>query len=200
MGSKLTYVYGAMSSGKTTKLLQTRYNYISQGHKVLLAKPKIDTKGNNKVVSRLGLEEKVDILIKPDSNLYKFFQICCAANNRFKAILIDEAQFLSENNVNDLCDIVDILGIDVICYGIKLDSNGNMFEGSASLMAKADILREEISICNCGRRAVENLRYNADANQFILSGDVICIDGENKNTEYISMCRRCARKTRLGEK
>lgn len=199
MGAKLTYVYGAMSSGKTTKLLQTRYNYISQGHRVMIAKPEVDTKGDNKVVSRLGLSEKADILITPDSNLYKFFMICKTAGAQPKVILVDEAQFLSENNVNDLCDIVDILGIDVICYGIKLDSNGNMFEGSSALMAKADVLREEISICKCGRRATENLRFNTDTQEFILDGDTICIDGSNSNIEYVSMCRRCARKIRTGE-
>ena len=199
MGAKLTYVYGAMSSGKTTKLLQTRYNYISQGHRVMIAKPEVDTKGDNKVVSRLGLSEKVDILIKQDSNLYKFFSICKDAEAQPKVILVDEAQFLSENNVNDLCDIVDILGIDIICYGIKLDSNGNMFEGSANLMAKADVLREEISICKCGRRATENLRYSTKSEHFILDGDTICIDGANDDIEYISMCRRCARKIRMGE-
>lgn len=199
MGAKLTYVYGAMSSGKTTKLLQTRYNYISQGHRVMIAKPEVDTKGDSKVVSRLGLSEKADILITPDSNLYTFFMICKTAGAQPKVILVDEAQFLSENNVNDLCDIVDILGIDVICYGIKLDSNGNMFEGSAALMAKADVLREEISICKCGRRATENLRFNTDTQDFILDGDTICIDGSNSNIEYVSMCRRCARKIRTGE-
>lgn len=196
MGAKLTYIYGAMASGKTTKLLQTHYNYTANGHHVMIAKPVIDTKGGQQVVSRLGLSADVDFLIYDDSNIYSFLYSICKYQDKPKAILVDEAQFLSSKHVLELCAVVDILNIDVICYGIKLTANGDLFEGSSALLAKADVLREEISICSCGRRATENLRYNTSTKEYITDGDVICIDGSNDNIQYISMCRRCANKLR----
>lgn len=203
MGAKLTYIYGAMNSGKSTKLLQTAYNYESQGHQVHILKPKIDSKGDDKVVSRLGLSKECTFLIdeEADQSLYYFYSQLRMNRLLPKVILVDEAQFLSEDMVEQLAEIVDDLSVDVICYGIKLDFQGNLFEGSKALLKRADVLREEISICKCGKRTTENLRYNTKTQEYILAGDQVAIDGESDSYIYISMCRKCAREIRkeLGE-
>ena len=128
---KLYFRYGAMNCGKTTHLLQSAHNYERENMKVLIMKPIVDTKGDKKIVSRIGIEKTVNHLIKEDENLYKYISNYKNINN-IKCIFIDESQFLTRNQVDKLMQIVIDLDIPVICYGIRLDFQGNGFEGSTS--------------------------------------------------------------------
>ena len=183
--AKLFFRYGAMNCGKSTNLLQVAHNYEEQGMKIIVAKPKIDTKGNNKVVSRIGAERKVDLLIDKDLNVFN------AIKNKYKnisCILVDEAQFLEPYQVDDLMKIVVKLDIPVICYGLRTDFQTNLFPGSKRLLAIAHSLEELKTICKCGRKALFVGRF--DNGKFTTEGDQVAIDGEN-NVTYQSMCAKC---------
>lgn len=183
--AKLYFRYGAMNSGKTTLLLQTAHNYEESNMKVIIVKPKVDTKGNEKIVSRIGIERKVDLLLKNNDNLFtivqeKFRDISC--------VLVDEAQFLSVEQVDQTMDIVLKLDIPVICYGLRTDFLTQGFPGSTRLLQIAHTIEEMKTICKCGRKSIYNARY-VDG-KFTDKGEQIAIDGKKKVT-YISMCGKC---------
>ena len=124
--AKLYFRYGAMNSGKSTLLLQTAHNYEENGMKVLIVKPKIDTKGNDKVVSRIGAERVADLLLEKEDNLY---EIVKEKYNDINCVLVDEAQFLEKNQVDNCMDVVVNLNIPVICYGLRTDFQTKAFPG-----------------------------------------------------------------------
>ena len=186
--AKLFFRYGAMNSGKSTLLLQTAHNYEENGMKVLIVKPKIDTKGNNKVVSRIGAERKVDLLLGKKDNLYK---IVCNKYKDIDCILIDEAQFLEAKQVDSCMDVVVNLNIPVICYGLRTDFQRKTFPGSARLLAIAHTIEEMKTICKCGAKAIFVGRYVNG--KFTTKGSQVAIDGEN-NITYKSMCAKCYQK------
>ena len=180
--AKMYFRYGAMNCGKTTALLQVAHNYEEQGMKVLLIKSQIDKKGDDNVVSRLGIKRKVDFLVplgeKISTNI-DFENINC--------ILVDEVQFMSPEQIKELWIISKMKDIPVICYGLKTDFTGKLFDGSKAIIELADELEELSTICKCGEKA----RFNARKinNEFVSIGDVIAIDGID--AEYEPLCGKC---------
>ncbi len=189
--AKLYFRYGAMNSGKSTALLQAAYNYEERGQHVLLAKPEIDTKGADQISSRLGVERQVDFLIRPDDDVRG---LVAADAARFEGgvacLLIDEAQFLTAAQVDDLLRIATLDGIPVIAYGIRTDFQTRAFPGSARLMELAHSLEELKTICRCGRKALYNARLVGG--RFVFDGDQVAIDELSHETvTYESMCAEC---------
>ena len=183
--SKLYYRYGAMNSGKTTLLLQVAHNYEERGMKVLILKPKIDTKGDNKIVTRIGLKRKVDHLIDQDDNLTEYLN---TIPSDIACVLVDEAQFLTRDQVDELFMFTKLKDISVICYGLRSDFKTISFPGSLRLFELADVMEEMYTICRCGKRAKFNARIVNG--EFTSSGEQVAIDGENQ-VEYESLCGKC---------
>ena len=183
--AKLYFKYGAMNSGKTTMLLQTAYNYEEQGLKVILAKPKIDKKGEETVVARIGLSKKVDILLEDNDNIYEIIK-----NNYsdISCLIVDEVQFITFKQADELLKIASLLDIAVICYGLRTDFMMNGFIGSNRLMLIADKIEEIKTICKCGKKATINVRKQNG--KYVFSGNQVAIDGIN-NITYESMCPKC---------
>lgn len=183
--AKLYFRYGAMNSGKTALLLQAAYNYEERGMKVLIVKPKIDSKGDNYLVSRIGLKRKVDYLIESGEDVFKYIK---SNKKDVKCILVDEAQFLEREQVDQLMLVVVKLNIPVICYGLRSDFKTNGFPGSTRLLELAHTIEEMKTICACGRKAMFNGRKING--KFVFDGEQVAIDGENK-VEYESLCPNC---------
>lgn len=183
--AKLYFRYGAMNCGKSTALLQVAYNYEERDNKVILIKPSTDTKGENKVVSRIGISREVDYLIMEDESIIAKVKAELASLN---CILVDEAQFFSKEQINELFAIAKIYEVPVICYGIRTDFKTNSFEGSKRLMELADELTELETICRCGKIA----RFNARMvnGNFVSEGDQVAID-ETNDVTYESLCGKC---------
>lgn len=185
--AKLYFRYGAMNSGKSTSLMQVAYNYEERGMKIILMKPETDTKGGNKVLSRLGVERKVDITIKDEQNIFELIEEKLK-NDDIHCILVDEAQFLKSHHVDELFKIAVIKNVPVICYGLRTDFQMNGFEGSQRLLLVAHSLEEMKTICACGRKAVLNGRkINGE---FVFEGEQVAID-KTDNVEYESLCGKC---------
>lgn len=183
--AKLFFRYGAMNSGKTTILLQVAYNYEERGMKVLVLKPKIDSKGEDYLVSRIGLKRKVDHLVEKDENVFKYIK---EVKDEISCVLVDEAQFLERKQVDQLMEVVVKLNIPVICYGLRTDFRTNGFPGSTRLLEISHTIEEMKTICSCGRKAMFNARK---ANgEFIFDGEQVAIDGKKKIT-YESLCPYC---------
>ena len=206
--AKLYFRYGAMNSGKSTSLLQAAYNYEERGQHVLLAKPAIDTKGASEIASRLGVTREVDFLIGSDADARDLFaaerEAVRSSSGRERladgaldvaCLLIDEAQFLTSAQVDDLFRIAIEDGIPVIAYGIRNDFLTHAFPGSARLLAIAHSLEELKTICRCGRKAVFNGRVVGG--RFVFDGDQVAIDeGADGSlapeiTTYESLCGAC---------
>ena len=183
--AKLFFRYGAMNSGKTTILLQVAYNYEERGMKVLVLKPKIDSKGEDYLVSRIGLKRKVDHLVEKDENVFKYIK---EVKDRINCILVDEAQFLEREQVDQLMEVVVKLNIPVICYGLRTDFKMQGFEGSTRLLLLAHSIEELKTICKCGRKAVLNGRKING--KFVFEGEQVAIDNVD-NVEYESLCGHC---------
>ena len=192
--AKLYFRYGAMNSGKSTALLQAAYNYEERGQHVLLAKPAIDTKGAERISSRLGVERTVDFLVAPTDGIRAAFH---AHRDRVReggadvaCLLIDEAQFLTPEQVDDLLRIVVEDDIPVLAYGIRTDFQTRAFPGSARLLELAHSLEELKTICRCGRKALYNARLVGG--RFVFEGDQIAIDQLDADAvTYESMCAEC---------
>jgi thymidine kinase len=181
-----------MNSGKSTALLQAAFNYEERGHEVLLAKPAVDSKGDNSIVSRLGVVRHVDFTIAPTEDLLERFQRerVRAVEERgrdISCLLLDEAQFLSEGQVDDLLRIAIQQNVPVLAYGIRTDFQTVAFPGSRRLLEIAHSLEELKTICRCGRKAVFNGRRIGD--RFIFDGDQVAIDGVE--VTYESLCGAC---------
>ena len=183
--AKLYFYYSAMNAGKTTNLLQSRHNYAERGMNTLVIKPRIDSRsGENRVRSRIGLEaEAVDV--DPSVNLLDLVQNA-SEGQPIHCVLVDEAQFLSADQVDQLTEVVDALSIPVLAYGLRTDFLGALFEGSRQLLALSDELRGIKTVCHCGRKATMVVRFDGEG-QPMHSGDQIQIGG---NEAYVSMCRR----------
>ncbi|QEO08707.1 thymidine kinase [Protaetiibacter larvae] len=189
--AKLYFRYGAMNSGKSTALLQAAYNYEERGHRVLLAKPAIDSKGDDAIVSRLGVVRRADFTVASNEDLLARFHQerarVAAEGGDVSCLLVDEAQFLTEGQVDDLLRIAIQLDIPVLAYGIRTDFQTVAFPGSRRLLEIAHSLEELKTICRCGRKAVFNARKIGD--RFIFDGDQVAIDGED--VTYESLCGAC---------
>jgi thymidine kinase len=206
--AKLYFRYGAMNSGKSTALLQVAYNYEERGQHVLLAKPEIDTKGASQIESRLGMTREVDFLIPADGDARALFRderermqqrsaegLIPADPVDVACLLVDEAQFLTAEQVDDLFRVAVEDGIPVMAYGIRNDFLTHAFPGSARLLAVAHSLEEMKTICRCGRKAVFNGRVVGG--RFVFDGDQVAIDeaaGGGATADvvtYESLCGRC---------
>ncbi|WP_308491579.1 thymidine kinase [Microbacterium terrisoli] len=203
--AKLYFRYGAMNSGKSTALLQAAYNYEERGQRVLLAKPEIDTKDADSISSRLGVTRPVDFLIRPDDDLRALFAAHRARVRRdaealipaagdaaadVACLLIDEAQFLTRAQVDDLLRIVVLDGVPALAYGIRTDFQTQAFPGSRRLMELAHSLEELKTICRCGRKALFNARLVGG--RFVFDGDQVAIDELSaERVTYESMCAEC---------
>jgi thymidine kinase len=183
--AKLNFKYSTMNAGKTLDLIRTVYNYEENGYNVLVLKPKIDTKGDNYIVSRVGVKRKVDYSIGADD---KIIDILSGHLANIKTIFVDEAQFLKREQVDELFLISKKCDIDVICYGLRLDFQMNAFEGSMRLLEIAEELDELKTMCHCGNIA----RYVGRKvnGEYVSDGDIVVIDG-TKNVEYIPLCGDC---------
>ncbi|WP_173922350.1 thymidine kinase [Agromyces sp. Marseille-P2726] len=190
--AKLYFRYGAMNSGKSTALLQAAFNYEERGHRVLLAKPSIDTKGDRSILSRLGVTRDVDFTLEPDTNVLDRFQehrtrVIEAFGRDVSALLLDEAQFLTSDQVDDLLRIALMDDIPVLAYGIRTDFRTVAFPGSRRLLEIAHSVEELKTICRCGRKAIFNGRL-IDG-RFVFDGDQVAIDGQD--VTYESLCGVC---------
>ena len=188
MMSKLYFRYGAMNSGKSTHLMQVAHNYEERGMKVILIKPATDKKGGDKLVSRLGVERKVDILCLEKMNIYEAIQKWQEVKFKVNCILVDEVQFMTKEQVDQLFKIAVVLDIPVICYGLRTDFMMEGFEGSTRLLLLAHSIEEMKTICKCGRKAILNGRkINGE---FVFEGEQVAIDNID-NVQYESLCGHC---------
>ena len=186
--SKLYFRYGAMNSGKSTNLMQVAYNYEERGMKVLLIKPSTDKKGGDKLVSRLGVERKVDLLINDDQNIYNEVKKWQDEKYKIDCILVDEVQFFKAYQIDQLFEIAVCLEIPVICYGLRTDFKMQGFEGSTRLLLLAHSIEELKTICKCGKKAILNGRKING--KFVFEGEQVAIDNID-NVEYESLCGHC---------
>ena len=203
--AKLYFRYGAMNSGKSTGLLQTAYNYEERDQRVLLLKAVVDTKGEDSVVSRLGVSRRVDLLVDADDDLRALVRrralagaqpVCGAGGAQREAVslrevldcvLIDEAQFLTALQVDQLMEIALIDDVPVLAYGIRTDFRTVSFPGSRRLLEIAHSLEELKTICRCGRKAIFNARKVGES--FVFDGDQVAID--SGDVTYESLCGQC---------
>ena len=182
--SKLYFRYGAMGSGKSSALLQVAYNYNEKGMYVILMKPQIDTKAENRVSSRIGIEREVDVLIPRDSGIIELIP----DTKKPDAIIVDESQFLTSDQVDELYFISKIYDIPVLCYGLRCDFQMKGFEGSTRLLEIADDIEEMKTICKCGSKATQNLRFiNGEP---VFEGEQVVID-DHTQVEYEGVCGKC---------
>lgn len=179
---KLYFYYGVMGSSKTANALMTKFNMEEHDKKVLLLKPSLDNRDGVKLVkSRVGISAEA-VLVKEDDSVKKIV----IESGSFDIIIVDEAQFFKKEQIDDLRNIVDRGLASVMCYGLKTDYMGNLFEGSKRLFEIADSIREIKSLCPCGRKAIMNARYSDG--KIVYSGDRIDIGGDDK---YKALCYRC---------
>lgn len=193
MVAKLYFYYSAMNAGKSTTLLQSSYNYNERGMHTMLFLPELI--GKSQVVSRIGLTAPA-IAFKPDFDFYKHLRDhqekanAAAAEEtsaqRCGCVLVDECQFLTKDQVQQLCRIVCELNTPALCYGLRTDFLGEPFEGSKYLLCWADILTEIKTICHCGRKATMNQRVTASG-EAVVAGDQVEVGG---NERYIGRCRK----------
>ena len=193
--SKLYFRYGAMNCGKSSALMQVAHNYEENNKVVRVIKSKIDTKADDKLSSRIGLERKVDILIEKDESFEKYFDDW---NDNVHCILVDEAQFLSSKQIEELWLVTKMYDIPVICYGLKTDFKSHLFEGSKRLLELADEIEELITICDCGKRAKFNTRF-VDG-EYTEDGEEVLIDGSTSNVEYKPKCGKCYAKMKYNKR
>jgi thymidine kinase len=189
--SKLFFRYGAMNSGKTTALLQVAHNYEERGQKVIIVKSAVDTKGNEQVVSRLGVSRDADIVLNPEQDLrsllHERYPDNSDGSHSIDCILIDEAQFLTPDQVDQALQIAVMDLTPVLAYGIRTDFQTLSFPGSKRLMEVAHALEEMKTICRCGRKAIFNARLKDGA--VIREGSQVMIDGSD--ARYEARCARC---------
>lgn len=191
ISSKLYYKYGTMESGKSAVLLMDAHSFETRGIGVLCMKPSIDDRdGIDIIKSRMGIEREC-LTVYPNYNLFDIVNKCVKENKNdnfpLQWILIDECQFLTSKQVEQLRRIVDTLNINVKCYGLRTDFKTNLFDGSKRLFELADDIEEMKISCNCGRKAIFNVRFNGN-NQVVTSGEQILIGGEDK---YKPLCSKC---------
>ena len=183
--AKMHFKYASMNSGKSIDLMRTAFNYEENGYKVLVIKPEIDTKDKDNISSRVGLKRKVDFLILYSDNI---FELLKGKLDDVSCILVDEAQFLSTKQVEDLFVITIACDVPVICYGLRTNFKMESFAGSKKLLEIADVLEEFITLCNCGKIARCVSRKVGD--NFVNDGEEVIIDG-TENITYIPLCGKC---------
>lgn len=184
--AKLYFSFSAMNAGKSAILLQAAHNYNERGQRTLLLKPSLDTRDDagGLITSRVGLSAPAD-LIEKNTDLIEHV-LTANQSGRIACVLVDEAQFLTVEQVWQLARLADDYGFPVMCYGLRTDFQGELFPGAATLLAIADSIREIRTICKCGRKATMNLRVDENG-KAVTSGNQVEIGG---NDRYVALCRR----------
>ncbi|WP_122074022.1 thymidine kinase [Pseudophaeobacter sp. EL27] len=183
--AKLYFNYSTMNAGKSAVLLQASHNYRENNMDTYLLTAQIDTRvGEGRIASRIGISEAADTFA-PGEDLFAKIQ-ARLAQGEVASIFVDEAQFLTADQVWQLATVVDDLKVPVLCYGLRVDFQGQLFPGSAALLALADEMREVRTICHCGKKATMVIRQDAEG-RTIIKGDQVQIGG---NESYVSLCRR----------
>lgn len=183
--AKLHFIYSTMGAGKSSLLLQTNWNYAERGMSCLLLTAALDNRyGTGKIASRIGISADAEIFRPEDDMMTRFLEPAVRAGHR--AVLIDESQFLSFSQVRDLAEAVDTLDLPVMAFGLRTNFKGQLFEGSAALLATADELREHKTICECGKKATYVLRVESDGTP-VFTGPQVEIGGNNR---YLPVCRK----------
>ena len=181
--AKLYFKYGAMGSSKSAQALITKFNYEEKGMSVWLIKPGTDTRdGADIIKSRIGLSQRAQV-IGPDESIIKAYE---EAGN-YDVIIADEAQFMSPEQIDELRTLVDDEDLPVLCFGLRTDFRTRFFPGSCRLMELADSITEIKTICECGRKATVNARFD-DSGRVITEGDQVVLGG---NDRYTAMCYKC---------
>ena len=190
--AKLYFKFGAMGCSKTAQALITKFNYEERNMKVLLLKPAVDNRdGANTVKSRIGLKEEA-VTVKADENIYeKYLEKYSDCN----VIIVDECQFLTPEQVDQLADIVIEKDVPVLCFGLSTDFTTHLFPGSKRLFEIAQSISEIKSVCTCGSKATVNARIDANG-RIVTEGSQVLIGG---NDSYVAMCRKCWLKRRAQE-
>lgn len=189
--AKLYFNYATMNSGKSLQLMSIAHNMDERHIPTLTIKPSIDTRdGENKIYSRIGISRDCRMFSQEDDlfdliNDENCGRILC--NSYLKWIFVDEAQFLTEEQVDQLSDVVDYLGINVMCYGLRTDFKSRLFPGSKRLFELADTIEEIKSTCECGNKTIINARVDKDGN-VLKNGPQTLVGGDDR---YISICRKC---------
>lgn len=179
-----------MNAGKTSRLIQAAHNYEENNRKVLIFTSALDNRyGTSKIASRIGLERPA-IALNPDDNETLQQHLKDAVQSHTAAVFVDECQFLTKKQVQIFADFVDNHKIPVYCYGIRSDFDGNLFEGSAALLAEADEIDEIVIYCSCGEKAIRNSRLSSSTEQILIGG----------NELYKGTCRSCAKQYKHGDK
>lgn len=190
--AKLYFRYGAMGASKTANALMVAYNYHERDQHALIFKPETDTReGKDVIKSRVGLTEKAHLLTR-DENIRTNVEKELRNGVKVDCVIVDEAQFLSKQQVEQLSDIVDVLSVPVIAYGLRADFKGELFEGSLWLLAWADTIEEIKTVCFCSKKAIMNARI-LDG-KVIKKGEKIKIGG---NESYVALCRKHWKEGRL---
>ncbi len=191
---KLYFRYGTMGSAKTALLLTTAYNFEERGMSYLCFKPSIDTRDKKNVIrSRIGIEREC-LWIYRDTDMFALVRdMINNRHNKPEWILVDEAQFLAAEQVDQLAQLVDEFGVNVICYGLRTDFRTCLFEGSRRLFEIADSIDEIKSTCSCGRKTIVNARMDSRG-EIITEGEQVEIGG---NERYVSVCRKCWRNKKI---
>jgi thymidine kinase len=193
--AKLYFYYSAMNAGKTTTLLQSAHNYRERGMRVMILTPRLDHRaGSGRVASRIGLSAEGTAFDR-DADLERLIGDDIAAHGKLDCVLVDEAQFLSRAQVWQLSEVVDQLRIPVLCYGLRTDFRGELFEGSQYLLAWADELTEIKTICHTGKKAIMTVRVDAQG-RAVHDGPQVEIGG---NERYVSVSRAEYKKIARGE-
>lgn len=191
---KLYFRYGTMGSAKTALLLTTAYNFEERGMRYVCFKPVVDTRESTNVIrSRIGIERECR-WIYHDTDLYEMARQMCEEDKAVTDwMLVDEAQFLTADQVDQLARVVDDFGSNVICYGLRTDFRSNLFEGSRRLFEIADTIDEIKSTCTCGRKTIINARIGSNGD-FVEEGAQVEIGGDDR---YMAVCRKCWRNKRI---
>ena len=183
--AKLYFKYGAMGSSKTAQALITKYNYEENDLNVWLIKPSADTRDGAQVLrSRIGLESRVDV-IAPGTDIYLLFQD--TQEGHCDVVIVDECQFLTEKQIDQLRALVNDYNLPVMCFGLRTDFQTRLFPGSRRLMEVADTIQEIKTICDCGAKATVNARIDGEGH-IVTEGAQVVLGG---NDSYIAMCHKC---------
>ena len=183
--AKLYFKYGAMGSSKTAQALITKYNYEENDMSVWLIKPSADIRDGAGILrSRIGLQANVEIMT-PETDIYKLFSV--TRKGKCDVIIVDECQFMTPQQIDQLRFIVNDFGVPVICFGLRTDFQTKLFPGSMRLMELADKIQEIKTICDCGAKATVNARIDGDGH-IVTEGAQVVLGGHDA---YIAMCHRC---------
>ena len=193
--AKLYFYYSAMNAGKTTTLLQSAHNYRERGMRTLILTPRLDDRaGHGRVASRIGLQAE-GVAVGRDDDLQALVEGDIAAHGRLHCVLVDEAQFLARAQVWQLSEVVDALRVPVLCYGLRTDFRGELFEGSQYLLAWADEISEIKTICHTGSKATMTVRVD-EQGLAVSEGPQVEIGG---NERYVSVSRAEFKRISRGE-